>query len=103
MYSLKYETSSTDNSVKLLVSTPIKITETGGIINANDVLGSIHIYNAAAKGLSANRYWQSEVTFKSGQVTTLLIAEYSAWVDRLILPASYLELPSITQIKLTPI
>jgi len=28
-----------------------------GVINSNDVLGQIHIYNAKARGLNANQYW----------------------------------------------
>lgn len=97
-----FSTTVTGGVITLNVAT-IHNTTTAEPINANDALGQIHIYNAKARGLSGSRYYQSEITYNNGQSVKLLMAEYSAWVDRIILPPTYIYLTQVKSITFTPV
>jgi alpha-glucosidase (family GH31 glycosyl hydrolase) len=102
VYSLDLYLSQVDGSVTFNVTTIHEATNyPNSAVNENDVLGQVHIYNA--EGLGLNKNWQSEVHYKTGEVVSLLIAEYQPYVDRVVLPPMYLYLPSIDFIKFIPI
>jgi alpha-glucosidase len=105
IYQMVLSKNATDNSLVINITMPHTAdneTYENSVINSNDVLGQIHLYNAKARGYDANN-WQSEFHFRDNTVTELFIAQYEPMVNRVILPPTYVYLPSIDYIVLKPI
>lgn len=74
-----------------------------GVINANDILSTLEIYNAAAYGMNNANGYSVQATFEDGTFKTLVDASYDAKSDRLIYtaPKEGLKLPLLAQIVLS--
>lgn len=76
-FSMKADTPATPTAISLAIAVTAQTKASNKVINANDKLGSIFIYNANGDAYKLNKDMVMKVTLKSGDTLSLK----STWMD----------------------